>query len=348
MDKRYFSEKLVKWYENHLRDLPWRKTKDPYKIWLSEIILQQTRVSQGLPYYLRFVEQYPDVQALAAASEQNILRLWQGLGYYTRARNLHKCAKTVVTKFNGKFPRGYAELITLPGIGEYTASAIASFSNNEKVAVVDGNVFRVLSRIFGMETPINSPKGKAEFTELATELLSIDEPAIHNQAIMEFGALWCTPKNPQCECCVFKKNCIAFQREMQQVLPVKLKSKPSRKRYFHYVVSEYKGQLYMRQRSAKDIWTGLYDFHLIETKRPAKTKELLTQVGVTGLADDFVVSKTYKHVLSHQTIFSKFIIIKSSKKIRLTDDGRYYPLKQVSNLPKPVLISRFLADHYVL
>jgi A/G-specific adenine glycosylase len=347
MDKRYFSEKVVKWYENNRRPLPWRDTKDPYKIWLSEIILQQTRVSQGLPYYEKFISTYATVNELAAAEEQDVLRHWQGLGYYTRARNLHKCAKNVVEKFNGIFPKSYHELLSLPGIGEYTAAAISSFSNKEKNAVVDGNVFRVLSRIFGIDTPINSPEGKTIFTRLANELISSGQPDIHNQAVMEFGALCCTPKNPQCDQCPFKRNCFAYAHEMQLLLPIKIKSKPSRKRYFNYIVYQYKGQLRMRKRKEKDIWTGLFDFQLVEKNRPVNAVKLLTEQQ-EKFVEAPIISKTYKHVLSHQTIFTKFIILKKSTKTTGLKEGKYYSLKQVKQLPKPVLISRFLADHYVL
>jgi A/G-specific adenine glycosylase len=347
MDKRYFSEKVVKWYENNRRPLPWRDTNDPYKIWLSEIILQQTRVSQGLPYYQKFISSYATVNELAAAEEQEVLRHWQGLGYYTRARNLHKCAKNVVEKYDGIFPKSYEELLSLPGIGEYTAAAISSFSNKEKRAVVDGNVFRVLSRVFGIDTPINSSEGKTIFSQLANELIANVEPDVHNQAVMEFGALCCTPKNPQCEQCPLKRNCFAFAHDMQLVLPVKIKSKPSRKRYFNYIVYEHKGQLHMRKRDEKDIWTGLFDFQLVEKKRPVNALKLLRDQG-ENFIDAPLVSKTYKHVLSHQTIFSKFIILKKSTKKGQLKKGKYYSLKQVKQLPKPVLISRFLADHYIL
>ncbi|MES1225059.1 MAG: A/G-specific adenine glycosylase, partial [Bacteroidota bacterium] len=275
MDKRYFSDIIVKWYLNNKRNLPWRESRDPYNIWLSEIILQQTRVSQGLPYYERFVTTYPTVDALAAAPEQDVLRLWQGLGYYSRARNLHKCAKTVVELHEGKFPGSFQQLLSLPGIGEYTAAAVASIAFEEPVAVVDGNVFRVLSRLFGIDTPINSSEGKKIFTDLANAFIGSDRPDLHNQAVMEFGALFCTPVKPLCEECIFQKNCVAFKNNLQQVLPVKIKNKPGRKRYFYYVVMEHKNALLMRKRDQKDIWLGLFDFHLIEKKRPIKTDKLL-------------------------------------------------------------------------
>ncbi|HYG19647.1 MAG TPA: A/G-specific adenine glycosylase, partial [Ohtaekwangia sp.] len=245
MDNRYFPDKVVEWYDQNKRDLPWRQTRDPYKVWLSEVILQQTRVSQGLPYYLKFIEQYPDVHALAAASEQEVLRCWQGLGYYTRARNLHKCAKQVASAHRGIFPTSFAELKTLPGIGDYTAAAIASISFGEQVAVVDGNVFRVLARIFGIDKPINSPEGKNHFSTLANALISKHpQPDIYNQAVMEFGALHCVPKNPLCDSCPFKGICVAAMQELQHALPVKLKAKPVRKRYFNYFVIR-KGHSFM-------------------------------------------------------------------------------------------------------
>lgn len=352
MDKRYFSDKIVKWYLTNKRNLPWRESSDPYNIWLSEIILQQTRVNQGRPYYERFIANYPNVGALAAAHEQDVLRLWQGLGYYSRARNLHKCAKAVVEFHASKFPESFAQLLKLPGIGEYTAAAIASISYREPVAVVDGNVFRVLSRVLGVETPINSAAGKQVFNSLANELLGGGRPDLHNQAIMEFGALFCTPKNPQCETCIFQKTCVAFNRNLQHLLPVKLKSKPSRKRYFYYVVIEHKKALLMRKRELKDIWLGLFDFHLIEKKRPMATDKILYEEPLKTIvkkAESVKVSKNYKHVLTHQTIFSKFIIIKSDKNLVWQPPSHaFYSMKQISSLPKPVLISRFLTDHYVL
>jgi A/G-specific adenine glycosylase len=351
MDKRYFSDKIVKWYENNRRTLPWRDSRDPYKIWLSEIILQQTRVSQGLPYYLKFIETYPNVTALASAPEQEVLRIWQGLGYYTRARNLHKCAKAIVAEHRGEFPRSYEALLTLPGIGEYTAAAIASIAFKQPVAVVDGNVFRVLSRIFGIDTPINSPDGKRIFTEKANALISAAHPDQHNQAVMEFGALFCTPKNPQCEHCVFQKSCFAFTGKLQDQLPVKMKLKASRKRYFYYIVIEHKEALLMKKREQRDIWLGLFDFHLVEKTKPVKAEKILQEEHVKEMVGkgEVTVSKSYKHILTHQTIFSRFIIVKSERKFNPDKKSHsFYSLQEITRLPKPVLVSRFLSDHYVL
>lgn len=346
MGKRYFSDKIVKWYVNNKRSLPWRDTTDPYRIWLSEVILQQTRVSQGLPYYHQFLQAFPSIQDLADASEQQVLRLWQGLGYYTRARNLHKCAKTIVSDHEGKFPGTFDSLLTLPGIGEYTAAAIASFSFGEPVAVVDGNVFRILSRIFGIETPINSPEGKKHFGILANELLSRKDPALHNQAVMEFGAMHCTPQNPNCPECPFKNACVAYNKELVDALPVKIKGKKSRKRYFFYLVVEKNKSLLMRQRREKDIWHGLFDFVLIETKKPIKAENLIAEYSEWfKKAETKYVSKPYKHLLTHQTIHCRFILLQATTGFSFPDkDFAFYSPEEVAALPKPVLISRFLNE----
>ena len=352
MDKRYFSDKLVEWYTLNKRDLPWRETKDPYKIWLSEVILQQTRVNQGMPYYLRFVEKFPDIRSLAAASEQEILRLWQGLGYYTRARNLHQCAQEVVNDHNAVFPKNFQALKKLRGIGDYTAAAIASFSNQAKVAVVDGNVFRVLSRIYGMESEINSPEGKKAFTLLANELISSKRPDLHNQAIMEFGALQCVPRNPDCRQCIFRHACFAAGTSTQHQFPVKAKAKVSRKRYFYYFVIQKGKSLLMKKRQGKDIWQGLFDFLLLERSRPAGLTKLVAQLNADTRvhipANSVKISNLYKHTLSHQTIFSKFILVKEYPENLVKEPFEFYSAKKINSLPKPVLISRFLSDYNLL
>lgn len=352
MDSRYFSKKVIKWYKKNKRDLPWRDTKDPYCIWLSEIILQQTRVNQGLPYYLRFVETFPTVFDLAAAPEQKVLRLWQGLGYYTRARNLHKCAKEVVAKHNGKFPQTFDGLKTLPGIGDYTAAAIASISFGQQVAVVDGNVFRVLARNFGIETPINSPEGKRLFSALANELVPALEPDMHNQAMMEFGAQFCTPRNPSCESCTFKETCFAQKNSLQHVLPVKLKLTKVRKRYFYYFAVQKGKSLLMKKREAKDIWHGLYDFMLVEKTHPVNAADLLREdESLKNLKKGKVVavSESYKHILSHQIIHAQFVrvLLPTDLEVKMPD-LKFYSLKKVMDLPKPVLISKFLSDFNIL
>jgi A/G-specific adenine glycosylase len=350
MDARYFSDKLVEWYNLNKRDLPWRETRDPYRVWLSEIILQQTRVNQGMPYYFRFVETFPTVQALASATEREVLRLWQGLGYYTRARNLHKCAKVVVSQYEGKFPNTYKALLTLPGIGEYTAAAIASFSFNEPVAVVDGNVFRVLARLFGIENEINSPQGKKIFTTLANDLISKNFPDIHNQAVMEFGALHCIPKNPPCATCHFQSTCFAAQQNVQSDLPRKALAKAARKRYFYYIVIQKGNSLLMQKREAKDIWYGLFDFFLIEKNKPLDAEKILEEVRNASegqfTIEEIEISAGYKHILTHQIIHAKFVRIKTGK-VHLPKDGnlKFYTFEKIYDLPKPVLIVRFLSDY---
>jgi A/G-specific adenine glycosylase len=352
MDSRYFSKKVVRWYEKSRRDLPWRETKDPYRIWLSEIILQQTRVNQGLPYYLKFAEAFPSVFDLATAPEQKVLRLWQGLGYYTRARNLHKCAKEIVARYNGILPNTFEELKTLPGIGDYTAAAIASISFGQAVAVVDGNVFRVLARIFGIETPINTPEGKRVFFKLANERVPKENPDVHNQAMMEFGARFCTPRNPSCEVCTFQSDCFAYKNSLQHQLPVKLQLKKARKRYFYYFAIQKGKSILMKKREEKDIWHGLYDFVLVETKRPVDPikifaeNETLRKFRKGKLSE---ISGMYKHILSHQLIYSRFIQIMLPQNLELNGPGlKFYSLKKVAELPKPVLISKFLSDYELL
>lgn len=352
MESRYFSKKVVRWFEKNKRDLPWRETKDPFRIWLSEIILQQTRVNQGLPYYLKFVEAFPTVFDLASAPEQKILRLWQGLGYYTRARNLHKCAKEVVSRYNGKFPSTFDELKTLPGIGDYTAAAIASIAFGQPVAVVDGNVFRVLARIFGIDTPINTPEGKRIFTTLANEFVPKENPDVHNQAMMEFGARFCTPRNPSCETCTFQSDCFAFKNSLQHQLPVKLQLKKARKRYFYYFVIRQGKSLLMKKREEKDIWHGLYDFVEIETNRPVDPEKLFSENETLkkfrkGKLTD--VSGMYKHILSHQLIYARFIQVSLLQNAALNGSAlKFYSIKKVGDLPKPVLISKFLSDYGIL
>jgi A/G-specific adenine glycosylase len=349
MDNRYFSDKVVEWYKTNKRELPWRDTQDPYKVWLSEIILQQTRVSQGMPYYLKFIERFPTIHDLASASEQEVLRLWQGLGYYTRARNLHKCAKVVVSSFKGEFPNNYATLLKLPGVGEYTAAAIASFSFKEPVAVVDGNVFRVLSRVFGIENEINSPDGKKIFIGLANTLINKESPDFHNQAVMEFGAMHCVPKNPACPTCHFLPKCFAAQHNLQAALPRKSKLKTARKRYFYYVIIQKGNSLLMRKRVEKDIWHGLYDFYLIEKKRPFNTEKLFLELGATLTdlkIDEAEISGSYKHILTHQVILTKFVWIKTEKfPVPKDKNLKFYTFEKINDLPKPVLISRFLSDY---
>lgn len=313
--EEWFSSRLTKWYALNKRDLPWREHKNPYKIWLSEIILQQTQVSQGLSYYIKFTEKYPFVKNLAKAPEDEVLRLWQGLGYYSRARNLHASAKVILEKYKGKFPDTYDEIKALKGIGDYTAAAIASFAYDLPYAVVDGNVYRVLSRVFGIKTSIDSPLAKKEFQELANQLLDKKTPATYNQAIMEFGSQFCKPVKPDCQSCIFKNKCYAFLTGNVENLPVKLKKTKIRNRYFNYVVISDKQQnILIHKRPKGDIWQGLYEFPLIESKNSIleeiflKSKEFKSTV--KSNFELIHVSKEYKHVLSHQHLYARFYVIK--------------------------------------
>lgn len=346
--KSNFHKILTDWYLENSRDLPWRKTTDSYVIWLSEIILQQTRVAQGLPYFLRFVEQFPTVNNLANANEEEVLKLWQGLGYYSRARNLHAAAKMVVNDYKGVFPVTYNELIKLKGVGVYTASAIASFSNNEAVAVVDGNVYRVLARIYGIFTPINSSEGEKEFKKLADSLLNKDNSAEHNQAIMEFGALACTPKKVNCKECPFNKECYAYSNNIVDQLPVKIKKLKVRKRYFNFVLVRGKNTILLQKRNQKDIWQHLYQFPLVESGREltsAEAKEKFKTLGIK-YSDLKLIHRLKKpHKLSHQHIYADFY------EIEVTDldllDAQYIKtsINTIENYPVPVLISNFLNDY---
>ena len=267
-----FNNILLQWYAKNKRDLPWRSTKNPYKVWLSEIILQQTRVNQGLSYYLNFIEKYPKVEDLAAATEENILKLWQGLGYYSRARNLHFAAKQIIEDFNGKFPKTSFELKKLKGIGEYTSAAIASFCFNEPVAVIDGNVYRVLSRLFGIETPIDSTEGIKEFKNIANLYISKEHPGEYNQAMMDFGAIQCKPVNPMCNECPLIEICEAFNSNRINELPVKAKKVKKRNRYIYYIVPTYNESTFVSKRTQNDVWKNLYEFPIIELSKRLQLK----------------------------------------------------------------------------
>lgn len=303
---------LQTWYMTNKRMLPWRESSDPYIIWISEIILQQTRVAQGMDYFLRFTERFPDVASLAAAEEDEVLKYWQGLGYYSRARNLHAAAKCIMEKFGGVFPHEYKEVLSLKGIGEYTAAAIVSFVWNKPFPVVDGNVFRVLSRLYAVDTPIDSTGGKKQFTELAGMVMDPKHAGLHNQAIMEFGALQCVPQNPDCEVCPLKERCLAYGSGKVQSFPVKQNKTKTRPRYFHYFYIIYKGQTWLSRRGKKDIWEGLYEFPLIETDKPMdlaglqRTETFQKLFDGAGEVTISVDIPEIKHVLSHQVLYTAF------------------------------------------
>lgn len=306
---------LIKWYKNHKRELPWRDTKDPYKIWLSEIILQQTQVAQGMSYYLKFTQHYPTVKQLANAKEDEVLKLWQGLGYYSRARNLHATAKIISNTHKNKFPQTYDSIIQLKGIGAYTAAAISSFAYNLPHAVVDGNVYRVLSRLFNINLPINSTEGKKLFQQLADELIDQKDPGTYNQAIMEFGSQYCKPANPKCEACVLQNQCLAFAKKTVANLPVKINKTKIKNRYLNYfLISDKKNNVYVQQRGKKDIWEGLYELFLIETAEETPLTALLKNKELNKLTGSkFTVSSgptAFKHILSHQHLYAQFYVIK--------------------------------------
>jgi len=347
-----FSESIIAWYSHHARDLPWRRTNDPYVIWLSEIILQQTRVSQGLPYFYRLLEAFPSVLDLANADEDQLFRLWQGLGYYSRARNLHKTAK-IIADAGGKFPSTYAELINLPGIGPYTAAAIASFAFNEPKPVVDGNVFRILSRYFGINVDILHSSARKTFTDLADELIPKKQPATFNQAIMEFGSLQCSP-SPTCSTCPLQFNCVAFSENRVQELPVKSKKKSQKERYFAYFIIEKKGKILVRQRATKDIWQGLWEFYLVEVPHVQTLDEVIGKDHVlAGLGKQSLITSLVSpptHLLSHQKIFCQawFVQVNDHFEIQENDQFRWIEPQDFTNLAKPVLLLNLITDNLKL
>ncbi|MCG2429892.1 A/G-specific adenine glycosylase [Aequorivita xiaoshiensis] len=345
----HFSKRLISWYLDNKRDLIWRKTVSPYHIWLSEIMLQQTRVAQGLPYYLKFINAYPTVQDLANSPEDEVLKLWQGLGYYSRARNLHATAKRVTEEMNGVFPDNYKDLLKLKGVGEYTASAIASICFNEPQAVVDGNVYRVLSRVFGVSTPINKGNGPKEFKNLAQQLIDKEQPGTFNQAIMEFGARHCVPKNPNCNSCIFNDVCVAFKKNEVEGLPVKIKAKPVKKRYFNYLVvlSDNENTI-LKQRIGKGIWHKLYEFPLIETLEEVDIETLKNLPQFQDFSEnlDFRSISLFNeeavvHKLSHQHLYTRFWILETAK-----NNQAEIPISEINKYAVPVLIENFVSEFF--
>ena len=333
-----FQDVIIDWYDKNKRNLPWRNTNNPYFIWLSEIILQQTRVDQGLPYFEKFVNHYPSVYELAIADEQEILNDWQGLGYYSRARNLHKTAKEVVDIYKGVFPSTYIELLKLTGIGPYTAAAIASFAFDEAKAVVDGNVYRVLSRVFDIEEAIDSTQGKKTFESLANELIDKNNSAIYNQAIMEFGALQCVPVNPSCIICPLQFQCLAYKNKTITQRPLKSKKTKVTPRYFVYLVELSSNQtIRIEKRKEKGIWQHLYQFPLLEFISIEEKQSYLASLKYK------FISKEYKHILSHQHLFAHFAVVEPT--IKIPEDQLEIALSELSNFPIPRLIDKFWEEH---
>ena len=340
---------LINWYEENHRNLPWRNDPTPYQVWLSEVILQQTRVNQGWDYYLRFVEKWPTVTDLAAASEVEVLKLWQGLGYYSRARNLHHCAQQVVAEYGGKFPADFEKLKQLKGIGDYTAAAIASIAYNLPHAVVDGNVYRVLARLYDIETPININEGQKLFAQLADELLNREQPGLHNQAMMEFGALHCTPKNPNCLLCPLQAQCLAFAHQTVMQRPVKLAKVKVATRYFNYLILKINDSVYLHKRSDNDIWKNLYDFPCIESQKPMTVEEVVVSETFLQLIENntFTIIKSspvFTHKLTHRTLLAQFIEIKLEQELLQIQTKDLFLAREteLGSFPIPRLIDLYL------
>lgn len=339
---------LLQWYGENKRDFPWRKSKDPYRIWLSEIILQQTRVEQGLPYYQKFIQTFPTIHDLATASEERVLKLWQGLGYYSRARNMRNTAKWIVEENNENFPTTFKDLLLLKGVGDYTASAISSICFNESQAVVDGNVYRFLSRCFGIETPIDSSSALKIFKTKARQLMGVFPPGEFNQAMMEFGALQCRPKAPSCDRCPFQQSCIAFQQDSISHFPVKAKKTKITQRFFNYLVFDFPFEkTLLQKRTGKGIWQNLYEFPLIESK------SLIDQKTLMKLSDyqewkkpiyshpKLLNPEPIRHILSHQRLFIQFWGIKA-----LEPAIEAICCKDLKHYPVPVVMEHFIEKHY--
>lgn len=346
---RFFGKKLIKWHlDANRREMPWKGEKDPYRVWLSEIILQQTRVEQGRAYYERFLKRFPDIFSLARAPEQAVLKCWEGLGYYTRCRNLIHTAKHIVKEYRGVFPGTYEEILQLKGVGPYTAAAIASFAFDQPYAVVDGNVFRVLSRYHGIDTPIDRPEGKKIFQELAQVSLGKQPPAMYNQALMDFGATICKPQSPGCAGCPMKQTCIAHLEKRVDELPIKSPAKSKRVRWFYYLVPSYNETIPLRPRTDGDVWAGLWEMPLIETNRPLRLEALQKQMTKEFPAEwppniREWESVSIRQVLSHQEIHACFLRCRLPKKPRWGTTFKWVDQKQRTRIPFPKIIQDFWA-----
>ncbi|MEO8147751.1 MAG: A/G-specific adenine glycosylase [Bacteroidia bacterium] len=354
MQTVHFSEKIIAWYEVNKRTLPWRESGDPYIIWLSEIILQQTRVEQGMPYFYKFIETFPDVKSFAEADEHDILKLWQGLGYYSRARNMYHAALSIVNEFESKFPASFTDLRKLKGVGDYTAAAIASFAYNLPHAVVDGNVYRFLSRHFGIHTPIDSTEGKRQFFLLANKLLDKKKPAIHNQAMMEVGALICTPRNPLCNQCPVNSSCLAFHKKTIGQLPVKSKKTAVKNRYLFYFLILYKNKFIIHKRTGNDIWKNLYDLPLVETSKIIKPEKIFATPGFISIVKESLfrinkISDSITHKLTHQNLHTVFIkLTLEQKNFESGAHMQFVSINNAKKFPFPKLIENYLLQEKVL
>ncbi len=346
------SEILSAWYKINARLLPWRRTSDPYLIWVSEIILQQTRVNQGLNYYLKFSDRFSNVNLLAEASEEEVLNLWQGLGYYSRARNMQFAAQQIMNDFDGHFPDTFEKILRLKGVGNYTAAAVASIAFGEAVAVLDGNVARVLSRLYGITTAINTGAGSKQLQALADQILDHKDPGTHNQALIEFGALQCVPVNPGCENCPLQQHCIAYKDDTVRSIPLKLKKVKIKMRYFYYALFEHDGYTYIHKRTGKDIWKSLYEFPVLESPTLLTDEEIIPSlISFLNIKSDDVlirsISDPVKHQLTHRTIIARFIHIElTSSEFKVPADWLKIPKETIGNYPLPRLIDRYLEERW--
>jgi len=351
--KLFFTAELISWNrDKNSRQMPWKGEKDPYKIWISEIILQQTRVQQGLDYYKKFITAFPDIKSLALAPDQKVFKLWEGLGYYSRCRNLIASAKFIHETLNDKFPEEYKEILSLKGVGSYTASAISSFAFNKPYAVLDGNVFRVLSRFFGIEIPVNTTIGKKYYGDLAQLLLDKKNPAEYNQAIMDFGAVICKPALPLCGECPLQQKCVAFLQNKIQVLPVNGKATKQKERFFNYFIIEFKDKVYIKERIEKDIWQNLFEFILIETTSLLNEKELFKGEALSSILSGSIfkikkISKVYVQKLTHQKIMGRFFHLELQEPLKNSGEYKLVTKKSLQNLPFPKFITSYLKDKNV-
>ena len=347
------SQSIISWYKINKRELPWRDINDPYKIWISEIILQQTRVNQGMDYYLRFVERFPNVAELANAEQDEVLKYWQGLGYYSRARNLHKAAQQIINEFNGIFPRNHSDVLKLSGVGVYTAAAVCSFAYNQSYAVVDGNVYRVLSRLFGIDTQIDSGAGVKQFAKLAQDFLYLKDPGLHNQALMEFGALQCVPASPDCGRCPLRSNCKAYAMELINVLPVKMQKVKVKERFFNYLFVQFGDKTFLNKRESSDIWKNLYEFPLIESTKLLPIEELLINqefIEMFSAIENLEIihlGVPVKHVLTHRIIYAQFFTIRIYDKNKQLDKYMEIPIAEIDKYAVSRLIAQFLESQAV-
>lgn len=322
-----FADTLISWYEGHKRDLPWRGEPDPYKIWVSEIILQQTRVQQGWDYYLRFIDNFPNVKALAEADEERVLKVWQGLGYYSRARNMHAAAREIMSKHHGTFPQEYDKILELKGIGKYTAAAISSIAFHLPYPAVDGNVIRIVSRIYGVCDDVTQPAVVKRITEICEKEIDPKQPGSFNQAAMDFGAMQCVPRNPNCDECPFQSSCYAYKNNLVDILPVKKKKSELKHRYFHYTVYLSDDQTIIEKRTGSDIWRNMYQFPLLETDSEKSTGKPVYST---------------REILSHQLIHAAFYVKNVKKLPKLAENQLIINFDDIEKYPMPKIMTEFL------